>query len=155
MQCIAPSIIFIGLSSVTAWQILIPLKKEKYTVLGAVVGAVVNLAINFVLIPSMGGSGAAIATGIAELAVLITHLIVLRKNIYRMIDKKEAIIAILGGACAIFGLYAFNHLITINTPLINCIITAVIYFGIYIIFILKLRESIVTDFVENLKNKMR
>lgn len=155
MQCIAPSIIFIGLSSVTAWQILIPLKKEKYTVLGAVVGAVVNLAINFVLIPSMGGSGAAIATGIAELAVLITHLIVLRKNIYRMIDKKEAIIAILGGACAIFGLYAFNHLITINIPLINCIITAVIYFGIYIIFILKLRESIVTDFVENLKNKMR
>ncbi|MDM8261387.1 flippase [Limosilactobacillus vaginalis] len=155
LQLIAPSVIFIGLSSVTAWQLLIPLKMEKYTVIGAVIGSIINLTVNFALIPNFGGAGAAIATTVAELAVLLTHFFFLRGKMKSMLDIKELVITTLSGVIALIGLLLLNSLIKLNNSFLQCIVASIVFFGIYFLALLLLRESIITDYVKNLVSKVR
>lgn len=148
MQLIAPSIIFIGLSSVTAWQLLIPLKMEVYTVVGAVIAAVVNVVINLILIPRFGGCGAAIATAIAELSVLLTHVFVLRHRMKSMIDRREFIITSICGVSSFLILVVFDYLISVQNYLLECIITATVFFGSYALLLLLLKEKTFTTFIK-------
>lgn len=75
MQLIMPTVFLIGFTNITGIQILIPQGRENVVLVSEIVGAVVDFAINLVLIPSMGSSGAAIGTLVAELAVLIVQAI--------------------------------------------------------------------------------
>ena len=152
MQFIAPSIIFIGLSSVTAWQLLIPFKMEVYTVIGAVIGAVINLVVNIILIPNYGGCGAALATTLAEISVLVTHIIVLREKIKKLFNKKELLITLFAGIISMITLIIFNHLINMNSygSFLQCIITAAVFFCTYCILIYILKEPITRRLISNL-----
>ena len=71
----APIIIFIGLTNVIGLQVLYPQGKESIVIWSTLGGAVFNLILNLVLIPLYSEIGAAIATFIAELAVLIIQII--------------------------------------------------------------------------------
>lgn len=53
------------------WQILVPLRKEKYLTLATFIGAIANLVLNYFLIPLFGVTGAATATIISEFSVFI------------------------------------------------------------------------------------
>lgn len=79
MQLIMPTVFLIGFTNITGIQILIPQGRENVVLISEIVGAVVDFAINLVLIPSMGSSGAAIGTLVAELAVLIVQAIAMWK----------------------------------------------------------------------------
>ena len=155
MQAIAPSIIFIGLSSVTAWQLLIPLKMESYTVVGAFIGAVINIVLNISLIPGFGGRGAAIATTIAEAAVLLTHIYVLRDKIKDMFSRKEFIITVVAGSISMVCLVVFNGIADINNLFLQCLISSIVFFGIYCLFLFILGEPTIkryiTDFMRRIK----
>ncbi|WP_050612382.1 flippase [Ligilactobacillus agilis] len=157
LQFIAPSIVFIGLSSVTAWQLLIPLKMEKYTVLGAVVGAIINLILNIILIPLVGGVGAAFATTIAELSVLVTHIIVLRDLIIRekLINLIEFRNTFIASVLAMFVLIIFNKYIVVASSLISCILSAIVYFAIYIGVLFLVRDSIVLEYSKSIFRRLR
>lgn len=71
----APIIIFIGLTNVIGLQVLYPQGKENIVIWSTLGGAVFNLILNLVLIPLYAEIGAAVATFIAELAVLILQII--------------------------------------------------------------------------------
>lgn len=71
----APIIIFIGLTNITGMQILYPQNKESIVIWSTLGGALFNLILNVILIPIYSAEGAAIATFVAELAVLIIQLI--------------------------------------------------------------------------------
>lgn len=79
MQLIMPTIVLIGFSNVTGIQILVPLGGEKYVLYSEIAGAVVDIVINALLIPTMAASGAAIGTTIAEVVVLIVQLYFIKK----------------------------------------------------------------------------
>lgn len=81
MKIINPIIIIVGMSNFIGVQLFMPLKKEKWTLYSDIIGAVCNLSINVVLIPTYGVLGAAVASVIAELAVTTTQLILSRKYI--------------------------------------------------------------------------
>lgn len=157
LQFIAPSVVFIGLSSVTAWQLLIPLKMEKYTVVGAVVGAIINLVLNFILIPLIGGVGAAFATTIAELGVLITHIIVLCKLLVKdkMVNIMEFKNTVVSGSIATVILIIFNHYVNINGSFANCVASGIVYFGVYIIFLFIMRDYLIISFYHNIIERLR
>lgn len=69
MQIIAPAILFISLTQITANEILTPLGKEKRLTLSYMLAAVINFSLNLLLIPIAGAFGAAVSTTIAELLV--------------------------------------------------------------------------------------
>lgn len=77
----APIILFIGLSNVIGLQVLYPQNKENIVIWSTLGGAVFNLILNLILIPLLAEVGAAIATFVAELVVLIIQVIFGRKYI--------------------------------------------------------------------------
>lgn len=154
MQTLMPSLIFIGLSSVTAWQMLIPLGMETYTVLGAVAGAVTDLVLNMLLIPSLKGVGAAIGTVAAEFAVLLVHVIVLRSYIRETFRLKELFIAV-GSSLLALGVLLLLDRFSYPTLFFECAYTAIVYFVAYGIFLLLFRESIATEYSARYLGKLR
>lgn len=156
LQCIAPSIIFIGISSVTAWQLLIPLKLEKYTVLGAIVGAILNVILNIILIPRIGGAGAAIATTIAELGVLITHIIVLREliNENKFIEFIELYKVILASIIATIVILIFNYCVTVANSLLECLLSGIIYFSCYIVVLFIVKNKMIREISKDIITRL-
>lgn len=145
LKLVIPSIIFIGLSSVTAWQLLIPLGKEKYTVIGAIVGAVLNLILNFILIPSMGGAGAAIATTFAELAVFLVHVKVLKDIIRKTFEFRELFATTVASILAFSIVFAVKPILNITLNFVACVVFGLIFGLIYIGVLLLFRESLVME----------
>lgn len=85
----APVILFIGLTNVIGIQILYPLGKENIVIFSTIGGAIVNLLLNIVLIPSHSAVGAGISTFAAELAVLIIQILAGKKYIPVEIFNKK------------------------------------------------------------------
>lgn len=75
IMALAPKIIFIAWANVIRTQYLIPLHKDRVYVISVWLGAIVNLFVNFLLIPSMGAMGAIIGTILAEATVMIYQTI--------------------------------------------------------------------------------
>ena len=78
MMVLAIVIPVISMTNVIGRQWLIPMQRDKYYTISVCIGAVVNIAVNLVLIPMFGAMGAAIATVTAELAVLASQMIFAR-----------------------------------------------------------------------------
>ena len=72
--------VLIGLSNVTGIQYLIPIGKQNVLTLTVVIGAVVNFALNMVLIRYFSSVGAAIASITAELCVTAAGFIYIKKT---------------------------------------------------------------------------
>ena len=89
IQVIAPIILFISVSNIAGPQILYSLGKENLVVLATIGGAVINVSLNFLLIPSYSQYGAGIATSIAEFVVMILMIVFVWKYIPIRIFSKE------------------------------------------------------------------
>lgn len=147
MQLISPSIIFIALSNIIGIQILIPNGKEFYTFLSTLAGAVVNLILNAFLIYHYQSSGAALATTVAEFAVLAVQIYMVRNDIYKYVElnnfKKIYISAFFSSIVVLL----FDYFVIINSLFIGIITSALIFFGSYILFGLLTKEKIIQNFV--------
>lgn len=81
MIVLSPVLILKGFSISVRNQFLIPYKLEKIFILSVIMGAIVNLFINGVLIPSLGALGAIIGTLIAEFVACVVQFWIVRKYI--------------------------------------------------------------------------
>lgn len=79
LQILAPTVMFIAWANVIRTQYLIPNHKDTSYILSVVLGAMVNLAVNALLIPRLAATGAAIGTLCAEAAVCICQTLQVRK----------------------------------------------------------------------------
>lgn len=73
------SIITVGFSNFIGYQILVTIKKEKLMFYSTLVGAVVNVALNYFMIRAYAQNGAAIASVITELCVTCVQLLFIKK----------------------------------------------------------------------------
>jgi O-antigen/teichoic acid export membrane protein len=62
------------------FQIVVPLGKESLLVYTAIVGAIVSVALNLILIPIIGYQGAILAALAAEMATIVTQVVLLRRE---------------------------------------------------------------------------
>lgn len=90
MKVIMLTVPLIGFSSLTGLEILVPFHKEKIVLYSEVFGAVVDFAINMMLIPIYGSVGAAVGTVIAEFGVLVfqTTYILIKRNEFQLNDNQ-------------------------------------------------------------------
>ena len=143
MRCIMPTVIFIGVTNVTGLQILVPQGKEKIVLYSEITGAIVNLLLNFLLIPFFYSLGASIGTVAAELAVLIVQYLALRKDgmkVFKGIRYAKNVIAILIGTISavwvkFLGLGSFWALM----------ISAILFFGVYVIVLLLFKDQLMIE----------
>lgn len=148
MQIIMPTLLFIGLTNIMGLQMLVPMGKEKYVMSSEIVGAVVDLILNAYLIPIFGASGAAIGTVVAEFAVWIVQFLCLRdyiKQIYSNINYGYICCAVFVSMIPAFFIKRLGW---------NCFLTlavsAILFFGIYVIILTILKETLVLGIEDKL-----
>lgn len=78
---LSPTILFKGCAGALRTQYIIPTQKDKIYLISLVTGALVNLILNALLIPSMNGVGAIIGTIAAEFSVCLVQFFMTRKDI--------------------------------------------------------------------------
>lgn len=153
MRIIMPTILFIGLTNILGIQMLVPLGKEKSVLYSEIAGAIVDVIINALLIPKYAAAGAAFGTVVAEATVLLVQYLSIKdevKSAFINIKYHKIIIAILASAASSFWVL-FLHLGNFMTLLIS----AMLFFGIYLIILLILKEDLTYEIVLQVLNKIK
>ena len=81
MKIVAPLCLIVGLSHMTGKQYLVSTKRENVYTRTILFGVVLNLVLNFFFITRWKAVGAALASVLAELAVLVVGLYKIRKEL--------------------------------------------------------------------------
>ena len=139
--------IFIGLSNVSGIQFFVPTGRQNILTLTVVIGALINVALNAVLIPFFASIGAAIASVAAELCVTIVGLIYIKKK--ELFELKPIF------TCSwkywISGIVMFGAIFVIRyfVPTTIWAIVVLILVGIVVYFfmLLILRDAMLMDFL--------
>ena len=121
--------------------------------ISVIVGAVVDLVINTVCIPTMASSGAALGTVIAELAVLVVQCWILRTQIrgfMKDVQWLKILTAVTVAAFLSIGVKALQ----IHNFLILCI-SWVVFAAVYGMILIILKENFVWNIVEEIWKKIR
>lgn len=154
MIIIMPTVLLIGLSNITGIQILVPANREKYTVLSTVVGAIIDLIINYTLIPKYGASGAAFGTVVAEFVVLCVQIPFVKNELKQSVQWKDCFKIVLCSAAAVLVLAVARERLAVLPVLFRFILDAALFWGIYGISILLVKEELVyAQFLSILKRK--
>lgn len=129
MQCVASVLFFISLSSVLGVQYLIPSNRVNEFTLSIVLGATINLVLNFSLIPIYGAMGAVIGTFSAEFTVMFVQFIVLRKKVKLMSYFNSLIKYGIASSLMLISIRIITQFLNINalTTLIQVILGIVVY----------------------------
>lgn len=80
MRIIIPLIFIVGYEQILVFQILMPLKKDRYVLINSIVGASVGILANIILVPHLVSIGSSIVWFISELSIFICALIFVRKS---------------------------------------------------------------------------
>ena len=153
MQLIMPTLLFIGLTNILGIQILVPTGREKMVLYSVIMGAVVDVVCNLLLIPRFAATGAAVSNMLAEAAVLVFQIAVLRKEVlsaFRSIQYWKLGVGLLAGTAASLwvaglGLGSFWALA----------LSACLFFGAYGLVLILLKEELVCGILGQLFAKFR
>ena len=148
MQIIMPTLLFIGMTNIIGIQILLPLGKEKYVLYSEIAGAIVDLILNILLIPKFAAAGAAIGTLVAEFTVWIVQCWYMREKIrdlYYGIRYALICFAVIASSVCALGIKCLDLGV-----FVSLIISAVIYFGVYLLIMLICKEKLVLEIEKKL-----
>lgn len=149
-QILLPSCIFFAFASVIRSQYLIPKEQDKEFIISIMAGAVVNILVNWCLIPKYGAIGASIGTLCAEMTVCFVQIAMVYKGIpifHCLFSSLPFIIAGMGMYLCVLHLN-FAHLSSILNLALQCLLGAGVYL---LIFGITSRLWFKSDF-EELKN---
>lgn len=146
MQIIMPTIMWIGLTNIMGMQMLVPMGKEKIVLYSEIAGAIVDLIINFTLIPSMASVGAAIGTLVAEMVVWIVQFLSLKKIVfasYSRIHYGKIVVAVI---FSVVGSIWIKKLLC--GTFVTLLVSGILFFGLYLLVLTMERETLIIE-IEN------
>ncbi len=152
MQIIMPTLLLVGITNITGTQVLVPLGEEKAVLVSVIIGAVVDVIINALLIPSVGAMGAAIGTLIAEITVFGVQLIFSTPRIRRMFRELCYVDTLLGVAVGFLCSFWVKSLSV--APFTALVISSICFFIPYGLVLLARKNKIVTDLTEEIITKL-
>lgn len=122
---------FISFANIIRTQYLIPNERDKEIVISSFFGALINLIINYLLIPSMGAKGATVGTIAAEIMVCCIQCLSVRRSIplWEIFRQSLPFIIFGGTMFAIVYRVGETHSSTVIT-LITQIFVGILIYGI-------------------------
>lgn len=153
MQVIMPILIISGFSNITGNQILIPHGKEKFFTVALMVGAIIDLALNFILIPRYKAVGAAIATLFAELMQATIQIIFSYKYLKGNINWIEIIKVICATIISLLFSVAIVLNIGVGNSYMKLIVSSLIFGVLYVLFSFGLKIGSITENILFVVNK--
>ena len=140
MQIITLSIVPIGLTGILGVQVLTAIEKEVCVLYSVIVGAVLDFILNLAFIPEMGAAGAALATTIAEFAVLGVQLLYTRDLLSgvrnRLHGKTYFLLLFPASFCAYL-----MHGLQLNSVFFELVVSAGVFFLVYGAGLLLMRDE--------------
>ncbi len=153
MQFLMFAVIPNALTGVLGIQVLTPLEKEKYVLLSVTSGALIDLLLNFILIPSYGVSGAAFATMIAEFVVLCVQIYYTRDLLFKIIHQIVGIRYLFTVGISTLGMILAKNL-QLSYFWLLCV-EGIIFFGSYAVILVLLKDDFIINFLENFYKKLK
>lgn len=153
MQILMPTTLFIGITNILGIQILVPLGKERSVLNSEILGAIIDLILNFILIPKYAATGAAIGTLVAEFGVLIYQVVVLWtviRPLLRKISYAKILVASFLSLAATFWIPALGL-----KNIYTLAIASVMFFGIYLLYLIVRKEPIALEAVQFVLRKVK
>lgn len=149
MQIIMATVITTALSNILGMQIFIPLGKENAFLKAVICGAVTDLILNAILMPSYGAVGAAIATLIAQIVQFVMQMIQGWEYVKQIFEVISIIKIMIGSvvACAI-AYVLMNFVYKDVHVVISLIISAIIFGGAYLVYLWIIDYKAFTQTVE-------
>ncbi len=153
MRIMTPIIIFIALSNIIGTQIFPAMNKEKITLVTFTFGAIVNIALNLLLIPTKGAIGAAIGTLFAELTVCIIQLLYLLYTEKIKIQFLQIFQFIFASLIMGIGVLSISN--CISNVFLQILLSVFGGFFIYIIILIILRNKTIIQIQNILLSKIK
>lgn len=150
--------IFSGFSEIFGNQLFIATGRERYTTIATTIAAIINLCLNFILIPQLGAIGASITTLVAEFIVVFVLAIYAGKS--KSISLKKIMVMsknyIIAGVC-MYLIISLVHSLFTNGIISFFIITMIggcIYFGILLILKDEFIKTIIGELGRLIKDRI-
>lgn len=147
----SPIIIFISLSTIMGQQFLLTIKKQNIRTIAIIIGAIVNVTLNFILLKHYKAVGAVISTVVAEFLICMIEIIyVVKKKLIRLRDvfynciKYLIVSLIMMGVLLIIGKY-------MQTSVLSTMIQIFVGIVIYTVILFALKD----EFFINVLNKFK
>lgn len=147
MLILMPTVLLIGLSNITGIQVLTPLGEEKKVVYSVAAGAALDFVLNMILIPGFGAAGAAFSTLLAEVLVLVVQIYFLKSQLREMLTGVQIGKIIAGILCALAAGALFRKSTEFGV-FMTLLLSAILFFGVYGLMLLALKESFVISVAE-------
>lgn len=140
---LSPILIFKSWAGALRTQYIIPTGKDKIYVFSLTAGAIVNLIVNFLLIPRLNGTGAVIGTILAEVTVAFIQFYMTRKDIDIVEYIKNGIGLCLIGFVMYIAVNALSHISgnALITMLVQIAVGGVIYLTLSFVYMVKIRKN--------------
>lgn len=153
MIILTPILFFIAISNVLGVQYLLPTNRTKEFTASVTMGAIINVILNFILIPKYKALGTCIATVIAEFFVTLVQYIVLRKNI----QKKSIFLSTIKYIIAATVMFILVRIIGMHmgANIITTIVQGTVGAVIYLVILILLKEEINLLAFNIVKSKMK
>lgn len=150
---ISPIIVMVGLSSVLGMQILYPMGKIGIVIKTCLIGAITDLTLCFLLIPSYSYNGCAVAYLCAEIATTASQYVLGRKYLPLKFFTRNHFHYICAGTILSAFLFFVVHL-GINSRIVNLLLMLILGGGSYIIFLMLIKDSVLISLIpEKIKTK--
>lgn len=141
LQIISPIILVIGMSNILGIQILYPQGQVNKVIWSTGLGAIANFLLNLWLIPRLAQDGASLATLIAEIVVTVSMIFIGRRFIPINWKNRNYFHYILGTVCMGLVVWCWMNYSSIQSDILNLIISCGIGAIIYIIPLIILKDS--------------
>ena len=141
---LSPLVIIKAWANVIRTQYLLPTKKDRQYVESVIIGAIVNLIVNYILIPKIGAAGAVIGTLVAEFSVGAYQTFSVRKElpIWTYIIKNVPFFCIGGVMFVVVRLFSYNLKISLTSLFLEVFLGAFIFIAISIVFMVIKKDEV-------------
>lgn len=152
MQVIMPVVMLSGFSSIIGMQIFISNGKEKYLLIVAITGAIIDIIANYILIPNYSATGSALATTITEFIVLMIEIYFARNILSKIkISFTKTIVA-----CSISTVsFLIISKCEMGNIFMQFILEAFVFFGTYFITMIFMKEELIVWYFNKIINRIR
>lgn len=158
------TVFFISWANIVRTQYLIPNHYDKIYLSSTIIGAILNLIINLLLIPSFKANGAAIGTIIAEFSVMVIQIIAIRKElpVYKYIFSYIPILII--GLFMMGTVYFWGNLlgISIVTLIVQILVGGIVFCMMLTLYLLIIKDELsqiglnmIKEIIKKYKNKLQ
>jgi O-antigen/teichoic acid export membrane protein len=150
------SVPFIAWANVIRMQYLIPNALDSVYLKSTIVGVIINISLNFILIPKMGALGAVIAAVTTEISVALTQTLLIKHSLdikqYVLNAVPYAVIGIVMYFCVRLIASIFGS--TIKGLILELVVGGFVYLSLCILYFIISKNDLAKRFYDLIKSKL-